>query len=198
MNYLPQASDNDLISHIKKNDELASDAINAISERHGAIITEVIRKFSSVLTNTGIAPIDVFREKDSLIYNSAISYDDTKGAKFTSWLYNQTRYLCLNTINKESKKSLFTEDRKFDYVLNSEQKDLVSEDKTIEYITNEIKNIENESARKIMSLKYLYNGEKPKWENIAREVDLSIPTVQKIHKKYIKQIQKKVKNEIES
>lgn len=194
MNYLPNLSDQDLISHIKQNDELASDAINAISERHGAIITDVIKKFSSVLTNTGIAPVDIFHEKDSLIYNSALSYDPSKGAKFTSWLYNQTRYLCLNTINKESKKALFTEDRKFDYVNNNEQKDFVTEDKTIQYITNEIKNIEDEDERKIMSLRYLYQDEKPKWENIAREVDLSIPTVQKIHKKHIKKIQTKIKN----
>lgn len=197
MNYLPTQSDNDLISHIKQNDELASDAINAISERHGAIITDVIKKFSSVLTNTGIAPVDIFHEKDSLIYNSALSYDPSKGAKFTSWLYNQTRYLCLNTINKESKKSLFTEDRKFDYVFNSEQKDFDSEEKNLQYIVEQINNIKDDSERKVMSLRYL-EKDKKNWKEIADNVGVSVPTVLKTHKKHIKNIQKKIKNEIES
>jgi RNA polymerase sigma factor (sigma-70 family) len=197
MNYLSSAPDAELIKNIKINNDYASDSINAISERHGAIVTEVIKKFSSVLANTGIAPIDVYHEKDLLIYNSAMSYDDTKGAKFTSWLYNQTRYLCLNTINKESKKNKFTDDKKFDYLNNQTQKDFITEENQLQYIIKEINNISDCNERKIMELRYLDKDKNNNWKDIAKAVGLSVPTVLKIHKKHINSIKNKFNAEHE-
>ena len=35
-----------------------------------------------------------------MIYKSAMSYNENKGSKFSTWLANQMRYFCLNSMNK--------------------------------------------------------------------------------------------------
>ena len=55
-----------------------------------------------VVTNS-FSP-EMYKEMNVLIYQSVISFNPDKKVKFSTWLGNQTRYFCLNILNKSSKR----------------------------------------------------------------------------------------------
>ena len=59
------------------------------------------------LDSTGEARMVDVGEKDSTIYSSALNYDPDRNTKFSTHLANQTKWKCLNIINKKKKRKEF-------------------------------------------------------------------------------------------
>ena len=194
---LDKLPDKDLINHIKYNDELASDSITELTNRHGGLINKVYNKYSEQLQKTGICPQDLYSDRQTIVYSSAISYNEDKGAKFSSWLYNQVRFYCLNTLTDNSKE-FAREDKIIDYLKNNSgesEKSLQKDKENIQYIIDEIEKIDDERAKKILTLRYLdcKHKKRTKWKFIAKSIGTSTQTAITIHNKWIKTIKRNLR-----
>ncbi len=97
INELSNLPDNELIRGIKENND--SDCLVELVSRHTGIYMTVVSSF------TGSPVIDINEFDDDKFvnfYKFAIDYDESRGTKFSSYLYNRTRYSCLNRITDNS------------------------------------------------------------------------------------------------
>ena len=93
-------SDEELIYKIKK--ENSSESVEELINRHSALCIDVSKKYHGSLAASGVPIDDLYKEKNYIIYKSAMSFNPSKKVKFTTWLGNQMRFHCLNTLNKNN------------------------------------------------------------------------------------------------
>lgn len=185
-------TDNILIKNIKeKNDE---DSLKTLIERHAGLCNSLYRKYSVPLQASGAFLEDVIQQKDYVVYKSALSFDEEKNSKFSTWLYNQIRYQCLNSINENSR-YLTLETEKLNYLIEKNTKP-VEEYKTIsEYIFNIINSCSDERVNKIFKMRYLNSANKKMaWSKIAKSLNISTQTVINIHNKTLKLLKNKIQS----
>ena len=97
-------SDLSLIFNIKEtNDE---DSLLELIDRHSGIFHSMVNQFMSH-PQCSLDKSQLVGEKDSTIYSSALNYDPDRKTKFSTHLANQTKWKCLNIINKKKKRKEF-------------------------------------------------------------------------------------------
>ena len=177
-------SDQELIDLVQSKSS-NSTAISEIIDRHSGIYLEIINTYAA-RTNSFINRDDLIQDKDYNIYSSALKYDPTRGTKFSTFLGNETKWLCLNTYNKNKRRPLILTDTldiydhkqgPLDSLKENIDKDLFSK---ILYI---IKELPDKRVEKIFKMRYII-GNKNKvmpWKRIGRAMDLSIQGCINIH-----------------
>lgn len=175
----------------EKNDE---NALKELINRHSALCHSLYKKYSSPMIASGVHLQDVINQKDYMVYRSAITFNPDKKSKFSTWLYNQIRYQCLNCMNEDSQYVTFDSD-KLNYLIekNTEPQ---KEDKNIyEYVLNIINSCSDERVITIFKMRYINDSnKKTPWNKIAKKLNISTQTAINIHNKTIKLL----KNKIES
>ena len=183
-------TDNELVKDIQSNNDINS-CLKELVARHSGIYIEMVNNYSgphSILDRD-----ELLKEKESNIYLCALKYEDDRNTKFSTFLGNQTKWLCLNKINykiRSQKKELqaamdqgppsYLED--FDIDLN-----LLSFDKILGAV-------DDSRARKILMLRYLEgkNNKVMPWKNVSAKVSLSIQGCINVHNRTMKSIQEKL------
>lgn len=182
--------DNALVKCIKEfNDEKA---LKTLIQKHSPLCNSLYKKYSGPIISSGIFLDDLVNEKDYVIYKSALSYDPDKKSKFSTWLYNQVRYQCLNCIN-DNKVYLKVEDN----VLNSlVEKNNHNKNNTniCDYITNIINHFSDKRIKDIFTLRYSNARKKMSWSKIAKSLDISTQTAINLHNKAIEKLKFKIKS----
>lgn len=184
--------DTTLVKNIQeKNDELA---LKTLIERHSALCNSLYKKYSPPMIASGIHVQDIINEKDYIVYKSAMSFDPCKKSKFSTWLYNQVRYQCLNCMNENSH-YLTLDNDKLNYLIektapvNKEYKNIN------EYIHNIIESCSDERVKKIFKMRYCNEStKKMSWNKIAKKLKISTQTAINIHNKAIKLLKTKVES----
>ena len=139
--------------------------------------------------------------KNIKIYLAALKYDESKGAKFSTYLGNETKWSCLNTYNRNKRRPVFNSDfienmtdqesKESSDITNSIKKDIFNK------ILNLIDNHPDKRVEKIFNMRYI-EGLKNKvmpWKNIGDSLNLSIQGCINIHNSAIKDIQNQLKGE---
>lgn len=184
--------DTTLVKNVQeKNDELA---LKTLIERHSALCNSLYKKYSPPMIASGIHVEDIINEKDYIVYKSAMSFDPCKKSKFSTWLYNQVRYQCLNCMNENSH-YLTLDNDKLNYLIektapvNKEYKNIN------EYIHNIIESCSDERVKKIFKMRYCNEStKKMSWNKIAKKLKISTQTAINIHNKAIKLLKTKVES----
>ena len=184
--------DTTLVKNVQeKNDELA---LKTLIERHSALCNSLYKKYSPPMIASGIHVEDIINEKDYIVYKSAMSFDPCKKSKFSTWLYNQVRYQCLNCMNENSH-YLTLDNDKLNYLIektapvNQEYKNIN------EYIHNIIESCSDERVKKIFKMRYCNEStKKMSWNKIAKKLKISTQTAINIHNKAIKLLKTKVES----
>ena len=184
--------DTTLVKNVQeKNDELA---LKTLIERHSALCNSLYKKYSPPMMASGIHVQDIINEKDYIVYKSAMSFDPCKKSKFSTWLYNQVRYQCLNCMNENSH-YLTLDNDKLNYLIektapvNKEYKNIN------EYIHNIIESCSDERVKKIFKMRYCNESAKRMpWNKIAKKLKISTQTAINIHNKAIKLLKTKVES----
>ena len=184
--------DTTLVKNVQeKNDELA---LKTLIERHSALCNSLYKKYSPPMMASGIHVQDIINEKDYIVYKSAMSFDPCKKSKFSTWLYNQVRYQCLNCMNENSH-YLTLDNDKLNYLIektapvNKEYKNIN------EYIHNIIQSCSDERVKKIFKMRYCNEStKKMSWNKIAKKLKISTQTAINIHNKAIKLLKTKVES----
>jgi RNA polymerase sigma factor (sigma-70 family) len=184
--------DTTLVENIQKNnDELA---LKTLIERHSALCNSLYKKYSTPMLASGVHVQDVIDEKDYIVYKSAMSFDPYKKSKFSTWLYNQVRYQCLNCMNENSH-YLAIDNDKLNYLIEKTIP-IEKEYKNInEYIHNIIDSCSDKRVERIFKMRYSNDSNKKMpWNKIAKKLKISTQTAINIHNKAIKLLKTKVES----
>jgi len=186
-----QTEDINLIENIKNNND--EESLKILIERHSGLCNSLYKKYSVPLQASGVFVDDIIKEKGYIIYKSAISFDKDKKSKFSTWLYNQIRYQCLNSIN-ENGHYLALESDKLNFLIEKNTENNESSFKNLnEFIFNIIDSCSDERVEKIFKLRYqTETNKKMPWNKIAKTLKISTQTAINIHNKAIKLLQTKV------
>lgn len=185
-------NDNQLVFNIKKEINTEECLIELVN-RHSGIFYDMINRYVPS-TSEVCSRDDLFADREIHIYNTALKFDQEKGAKFSTFLGNETKYLCLNSYNKAKKK----------YCQNKTNEEMDFLDK-LENCDNIDLNLLNEifflidrhpdsRVSKIFKMRYK-DGENHKllpWRDIAPVVNLSIQGCINIHDNTIQDLKRKL------
>ncbi len=80
----------------------ATDSLKELVCRHSGIYLDMINGYVSANQNRS-AKEEMIKDKEYQIYSSALKFDPTKGAKFSTYLGNETKWKCLNMYNKNKR-----------------------------------------------------------------------------------------------
>lgn len=173
-----------------------SDATEEIIARHKKIVFTVINKFC--YRNPHIHKDELMDDLYLIFSKSIQSYKSYKKTKFGSWLYNQTRYHCLNTC-KGKDLTYAVENKTIDDINNKNnifQLCGQSAKNDMEYIHSILNQMEDERIKKIFKLRY-FEGAGNKtldWKTIGNKIGLSITRVISLHEEGRKMLEKKIKS----
>lgn len=185
-------NDNQLVFNIKQQID-TEECLMELINRHSGIFYDMINRYVPS-TSEVCSRDDLFADREIHIYNTALKFNEEKGAKFSTFLGNETKFLCLNSYNKAKKK----------YCQNKTNEEMDFLDKLENYDNIDV-NLLNEifflidrhpdsRVSKIFKMRYK-DGENYKllpWRDIAPCVNLSIQGCINIHDNVIKDLRKKL------
>ena len=184
------AEDIQLINNIKKSRD--ENSLKELIDRHSGIYVDMVNKYLPESIE-GINKNDVLEDKSFCIYNAAIKFDESKKAKFSTYIGNLARWKCLNIYNKNIKfpQSSMSEvyDQKISY--DSEVNEIESEEE-LKNIFKIIENSKDKRVQKIFKMRYKCGRKVTPWKKIAKKLDLSIQGCINIHNKHLTEIKKYV------
>ena len=135
----------------------------------------------------------IVEDKEMTIYDSALNYDPSRNTKFSTHLANQTKWKCLNALNKKKKnKECFIDDEN-SYIepsCDSFIKD-INKEEALSVFEKCLKTEEDDRVKKIVDMRYgSFNNKLTPWRFIAKKLDLSIQGCINIHNKFINKVKK--------
>ena len=174
----------------------------------GASLSELVRRHSGIYINmiTLYTPPSSLSNRDELIneetyhiYQAALKYNPEKGAKFSTYLGNETKWMCLNIYNKDKRNpEVVVEDavlelkcdfRNLEAAENNLDKELFNG------IMEIVKTYADKRIYQIFRLRYI-EGHKNKvmpWKQVGESLSMSIQGCINIHDATIKKIKNKLK-----
>jgi len=184
--------DRRLVNNIQ-NEINSEESLKELVDRHSGIFYDIINKFvpsNSIFCSKD----DLFAEREYHIYQAALKYDSNKGAKFSTFLGNETKWLCLNSYNKAKRKYCESKPpEELDFIDKIENNDIIDIN-----LLNEIYFIiekhPDPRVSKIFKMRY-EDGENLKclaWKHIGKKVGLSIQGCINIHDAVVKDLKNKL------
>jgi len=197
-------SDIKLTENLKNNIEPEA-SLRELVERHSGIFLDIVNNY--VPNNSPTChKQDIIDELEYYVYNAGLKYDQTRGAKFSTFLGNEAKWLCLNQHHKNKKYLLASSTESESFFENKcvdtedEKKPHLNETLLVK-IFEIIEAHPDERVRRIFKLRYVdpeFNKLTP-WQKIGKELKMSIQGCINIHNSAITVIRKGLKqNEFDS
>lgn len=191
---MTEPTDEDLIEKIK-NDINSGNSVEILHKRHSGIFFKMIN--SHVPSGSSFADKEeLIKDSKYYIYRAAMGYDQNKKTKFSTYLGNSTRWMCLNMYNKSLRRpETLQEEEKFNKIESScnHFRDEMINKELINKIFESLDDIGDKRAYKIFEMRYII-GEKNKvmpWKKVSKRVKMSIQGCINVHNSYIKKIKSK-------
>lgn len=191
-----QTQDNDLIDAVQANPSTSSNELQELIDRHSGIYMDIVNNYIPSNCNF-LNKSDILEEKNYRIYLAALKYDEDKGAKFSTYLGNETKWMCLNLFNKNKKHQYISieEERCLDETEQSlDEFDQDFFDKIISLAE------QHPDARVFRIFKNRYiDGNLNKvmsWQKIAKNLNMSIQGCINIHNSALEYFKNKLNKEI--
>jgi DNA-directed RNA polymerase specialized sigma subunit len=198
MDEIKGLSDKELIRAVKFGKK-SDDHLRELVDRHSGIYISMVNNYSPA-RSSGIptAKDDLLSDKNYYIYQAALKYDEEKRTKFSTYLGNETRWLCLNLYNKnKNSKEISSENPDQNYADQDYQEESMKQE-LLDKIMSIIQTDPDRRIAQIFTLRYV-DGDKNKvmpWNKVCSYLDLSIQGCINIHNKTITKIKKQLKEEI--
>jgi Icc-related predicted phosphoesterase len=197
-------SDIELINNIKNNIE-TENSLEELISRHSGIYLDIVNSYMRNTYGNALKQ-DIINDKDLTIYNSALKYNEEKGAKFSTFLGNEgneAKWKCLNASNKNKKNNKFIEIE--DSTFNSEKEKIVfiesptkREEEILSSFSEEIEKEKDKRIKKIFKLRYKGNRKLTPWRKVSQQMNLSIQGCINIHNSALNKISKTIKQKYET
>lgn len=188
MRLIPEKmDDSSLIEKVKDHGD--SSCFQEIVNRHSGIYLQMVHSYAP--RSISIDNInDLLDSKESHIYDAVQNFDENRNIKFSTYLGNHTRWLCLNAANKRRHQQL--EDG-FDCIFESSETIEKCENDILNKIFKFIEQSDDQRVVKIFKMRYTSVVGRKKltpWRKIAKELNLSIQGCINIHNLTLKKIKK--------
>lgn len=186
---LAAVTDNDLIQKIQEQGD--NDAYLELRARYEKAYYSMCHKYLKACVTLGLKEEDILDNMDFVLFNSARSFDFSRKIKFSTWISNQARYFCLNSMRR-GKRNM----NNFNNCINTSEMN-EDENHTLEaaiskdYRTNhnvdnleEVKylfnNVSDPQAKQILELRY-QNRRKTSWEKISKQLNINYNLCKSLH-----------------
>jgi len=190
-------TDSQLIKNIKKNN--CEKSLLELASRHQGICNKMIQKYCKVCGDIGVSISDLNTDKMLVVYRSALNFKFNKKIKFSTWLGNQMRYHCLNTLNK-SNKDISMENENIKYLTENNQAKQIDytslNREKVDLIFNILDQMADSRVKKIFNLRYFSDRKIQPWNKIGKKMHISTQTVINIHNKALSFLNKKISSDI--
>jgi len=187
---LENIKDEKLVENVKT--KSCNTSLTELISRHSGICFSMGKKFSQY---GSFKLNDLNDNKDWIIYSAALSFDSSKGAKFSTWLGNQVKYYCLNLKNKSSK-YVETEESTIEFLINQYYNENKSTDLkaqilyTVQDILDQIK---DKNIKNAIHYRYFSNQDRIlNYSEIGEILNVTPQTVLNWHNKFIELAKKKL------
>lgn len=192
-------TDTELINDIKNNVNV-DESLSNLVDRHSGIYLDMVNAYSSP-KNPFIDRDELIKDKDYKIYQAALNFDKNRGAKFSTYLGNETKWSCLNSYNKNKRKPVFNSE----HIENMPENPNTNEDSMAETLKKDlfdkvlsiIKKHPDKRVEKIFNMRYII-GTKNKvmpWKDIGSKMELSIQGCINIHNSAVDHVRQHLKGE---
>jgi len=190
-------SDLDLIKNIKKNRNV-DESLQELVNRHSGIYLDIVNSFLKNCNNDSLRD-EIINDKEYAIYNSVLKYDENRGTKFSTFLGNEAKWMCLNASNK-NKKYVELNDNCYDFE-NLKDETVIPINNFKDTILNEfnrqISKHPDKRIQKIFSMRYSGNNKLTPWRKISKVMNLSIQGCINIHNTALNSISKNIRSKYE-
>ena len=186
-------SDLTLICRIQ-DDNTDQESLSTLVDRHSGIYHSMVNQFLSHPFYS-IDKSQAVKEKDYVIFSSAVSFNPEKNTKFSTYLANQAKWKCLNIINKKKRSNEMSMD---DVPLSDEpfSESFISQLNKQEAFSLLESTLEKEKdfrIKKIIDMRYnVDNNKLTPWRKIAESLDMSIQGCINIHNRFINKVKKEI------
>ena len=186
--------DSELIYRIKKNID-SENSLKNLHDKHSGIFFKMINSY--VPNNCEFADKEeLLGDSKYYIYCAALEFNSSKGAKFSTFLGNKTRWMCLNLYNKNKKQNEIPHE---DFLLKIQinpSEDFLSSIMKRELIEKVFESIEENGDKRIeeiFRMRYIvgYKNKEMPWRKISQAMGLSIQGCINIHDSFVERIKKK-------
>ena len=177
-----------LIYNIQQDND--QDSLIRLIDRHSGIFHTMVNQFMSSPQNA-LDRNQIVGEKSSMIYSSALKYDPSRNAKFSTYLANQTKWKCLNILNKKKKTKEFFIDDESNYIEPACDSFLgeIDREEALNLFKKCLEKEKDGRVKKIVDMRYGSDNNKlTPWKLIAKELDMSIQGCINIHNKFINKV----------
>ncbi len=195
--HMDNLSDIELINNIKRNRDV-DDCLRELIDRHSGIYLDMVNSFTKNCNNDSLRE-EIINEKEYVIYNSVLKYDETKGTKFSTFLGNEAKWTCLNASNK-NKKYIELNDNNYDFSElkcenNTEEDNFKNSilDNFMKYASEH----PDKRVEKIFKMRYSSSRKLTPWRKISKQMKLSIQGCINIHNNALNILSKKIKSKYE-
>jgi len=192
-------SDEELVKNIKE-DRNPQDNLSELINRHSGIYLEMINGYTTKSLNQSFRD-EMLADKEYQIYASALKYNPEKGAKFSTYLGNETKWKCLNFYNKNKRHPSIPIQEElidfFNYKFVEENSPNIIKNEIFQKIISKAKQHPDQRVGKIFHLRYVEgrNNTVMPWKYISSKLKLSIQGCINIHNTAIKQLQQSFNKE---
>lgn len=190
----PLLSDIQLVQNIKNNFEV-EESIKGLLDYHEKLINKISYKYVVPLTNSGSSIEEIEKEKYYIVYKAALSFNDKRKTKFSSYLGSFVRWYCLNRINRHEDWK-FVSDTPFENLPELEAKNKTGEKINFEYIENLLDLFDDKKIKKLFELRFFSGDRLLSWNKIGKVMGgVSGQTVNNWYRKNIKVLQSRAASE---
>jgi len=188
-------TDIELVKNIK-NDVEVEESIKGLLEFHGKLINKISYKYVTPLHNSGSSIEEIEKEKQYIIYKAALSFNDKRKTKFSSYLGSFVRWYCLNRINGHDDWK-FASDTPFENLPEFESEKHQSENKADkEYLHNLLNSLDDKKIKKMFELRFFSGDRLLSWNKIGKIMGgVSGQAVNNWYRKNIKVLKSRVASE---
>jgi RNA polymerase sigma factor (sigma-70 family) len=176
-------------------------SLKTLVDRHSGIYLDMVNSYANP-NSPFIDYHDLIKDKEYKIYHAAIKYDKNKGAKFSTYLGNETKWMCLNIYNRNKRRPIWhsdyienmpsIEETECDTISESIKKDLFNK------VLNVIEKHPDCRVEKIFKMRYIIGSRNKlmSWKQIGEEMNLSIQGCINIHNSAVKTFQEELNQEV--
>ena len=181
-------SDLSLINKIKDSND--NSCLSELIDRHSGIYVYIVDQYTK---NQQSSSRDfILQDKDYMIYKSAVDYDPSRNSKFSTYLANQTKWKCLNAINKAKKQKEVPIESAYNKPSGDDDSSvIVSKMEAFDMFDDMLKKEKDIRVKKIIDIRYnTTNNRLVPWRKASKELNMSIQGCINIHDRFIDKVRK--------
>ena len=195
--------DYDLIRNIQETGD--NNSYLELRRRYEKAYYSVCHKYMRGCLSLGLQEEEILGNMDYIMFLSASSFDFSRKLKFSTWLSNQARYFCLNSMRK-GKKGMDNINNRFNTTESDEElsrplENLISKSFGYKEISDEDSNninfilskIQNEESKNILKLRY-GGPKKLSWREISDKTGINYNHCKKLHDRTLNMFRYKMVN----